>query len=263
MNRPLFRKRALVTGSTRGLGLATVCRLAADGCDVVVHGLGETAALEEIRVGLERDHGVRALSSGADLGNPAEIDGLITSTLSELGGIDILVNNAVVRHTAPVEEFTAEQWSESIAVNLSSAFHTTRLVVPDMKQRGWGRIINVSSIYGLRGAVNRVGYVTSKTGLIGLTRAVALETAANGITCNAVCPGTSVSPTHEEAIARLAVSAGVSREAAEAQALTGKQPTGRLISSEGVAGLIAFLCTDAAADITGAALPIDGAWSAG
>ena len=261
-HRPLSGKRALVTGSTRGLGLATVARLAADGCDVVVHGLGDSAALEAIRAGLERDHGVRAVSSGADLVNPADITSLIAATIGELGGIDILVNNAVARHTAPVEEFTAEQWDESIVVNLSSAFHTTRLVVPGMKQRRWGRIINVSSIYGLRGAVNRVGYVTSKTALIGLTRAVALETATHGVTCNAVCPGTSVSPTHQDAMARL-IATGLPHDVAEAQLLAGKQPTGRLISAEGVAALIAFLCTDAAADITGAALPIDGGWSAG
>jgi 3-hydroxybutyrate dehydrogenase len=251
-----------VTGSTRGLGLATVTRLAAGGCDVVVHGLGDETAIETIRSGLERDHGVRALASGANLVDPTAITTLIAATIRDFGGIDILVNNAVTRHTAPVEEFTGDQWNESIAVNLSAAFHATRLVVPGMKRLGWGRIVNVSSIYGLRGAVNRVGYVTSKTALIGLTRAVALETATSGITCNAVCPGTSVSPTHQEAITRLLESAGLSREAAETQMLTGKQPTGRLISAEGVAALIAFLCTDAAADITGAALPVDGAWSA-
>ncbi|HVG54340.1 MAG TPA: SDR family NAD(P)-dependent oxidoreductase [Vicinamibacterales bacterium] len=263
MNRPLSGRRALVTGSTRGLGLATVRRLAADGCDVVVHGLGDAEALETLRSGLERDHGVRVLSSGANLVNPADIANLITAAISELGGIDILVNNAVTRHTAPVEEFTPEQWDESILVNLSSAFHTTRLLVPGMKQQGWGRIVNVSSIYGLRGAVNRVGYVTSKTGLIGLTRAIALETAKSGITCNAVCPGTSESPTHEDAIARLSATADLSRDTAEARVLAGKQPTGRLIAERGVAALIAFLCTDDATDITGAVLPIDGAWSAG
>jgi 3-hydroxybutyrate dehydrogenase len=252
-----------VTGSTRGLGLATLTRLAADGCDVVLHGLDDDTALESIRARLERDHGVRVLSSSANLSDPAAIAGMIHTSLSVLGGLDILVNNAVARHTGRVEEFTTDQWNESVAVNLSSAFHTTRLVVPDMKQRSWGRIINVSSIYGLRGAVNRVGYVTTKTALIGLTRAVALETATDGITCNAVCPGTSVSPTHEEAIARLVDSAGITRAKAEMQILEGKQPTGRLISDEGVAALIAFLCTDAAADITGAVLPIDGAWSAG
>ena len=261
MQRPLTGKRALITGSTQGLGLATVCRLAADGCDVVIHGLDDSAALEAIRAGIERDHGVRAISSGADLRDPAAIASLIAVTLSSLGGIDILVNNAVARHTAPVEQFRPEDWNDAIAVNLTAAFHTTRLVLPGMKQRGWGRIINVSSIYGLRGATNRVGYVTTKTALIGLTRAVALETARDGITCNAVCLGTSASPVHEEAIAQMMANEGLSPVAAEMRFLAGKQPTGRLVSGEGVAGLIAFLCTDAAADITGAALPIDAGWS--
>jgi 3-hydroxybutyrate dehydrogenase len=263
MNRPLAGKRALITGSTQGLGLATAGRLAADGCDVVIHGLGNGTTLEAIRAGIERDHRVRALSSGADLRDPAAIASLIATTLSSLGGIDILVNNAVARHTAPIEEFTPDDWNEALAVNLSSAFHTIRLVLRGMKQRGWGRIVNVSSIYGLRGATDRVGYVTTKTALIGLTRAVAMETAKDGITCNAVCPGTSASPVHEEAIAQMMASEGLSPVAAEMRFLTGKQPTGRLISADGVAGLIAFLCSDAAADITGAALPIDAGWSAG
>ena len=263
MNRPLSGKRALITGSSQGLGLATAQRLAADGCDVVVHGLGDGVALETIRAGLEREHGIRALSSAADLRDPAQIVSVISDALNTFGTIDILVNNAVARHSAPVEEFTPDAWNEALAVNLSSAFHTTRLVVPGMKQRGWGRIINVSSIYGLRGATNRVGYVTTKTALIGLTRAVALETARNGITCNAVCPGTSASPVHEEAIAQMMANEGLSPVAAEMRFLAGKQPTGRLVSGEGVAGLIAFLCSDAAADITGAAIPIDAGWSAG
>src|SRR6185503_12473888 len=196
MSRHLAGKRALITGSTQGLGLVTANRLAADGCDVVIHGLDDGVALEAIRAGIERDHGVRAIASGADLRDPAAIASLITAAMDSLGGIDILVNNAVARHTAPVEEFTPDDWNTALAVNLSSAFHTTRLLVPGMKQRGWGRIINVSSIYGLRGATNRVGYVTTKTALIGLTRAVAMETASDGITCNAVCPGTSASPVH-------------------------------------------------------------------
>ena len=263
MPRTLTGKRALITGSTQGLGLVTANRLAADGCDVVIHGLDEGAALEAIRAGVERDHGVRAISSGADLRDPAAIASLISAALSSLGGIDILVNNAVARHSAPVEEFTPDAWNDALAVNLSAAFHITRLVVPGMKQRGWGRIINVSSIYGLRGATNRVGYVTTKTALIGLTRAVAMETAKEGITCNAVCPGTSASPVHEEAIAQMIANEGLTPVAAEMRFLAGKQPTGRLVSAEGVAGLIAFRCTEAAADITGAAIPIDAGWSAG
>jgi len=263
MNRSFSGKRALITGSTQGLGLAIASRLAADGCDVMIHGLEDAPALEAARAGLERDHMVRALSSGADLRHPAEIAEMITAAARSLGGIDILVNNAVARHTAPVEAFTPASWDESLAVNLSAAFHTTRLVVPAMKQNKWGRIINVSSIYGLRGAVDRVGYVTTKTALVGLTRAVALETAKDGITCNAVCPGTSESPVHHDAIARLIVSEGLSPVAAELQLLTGKQPTGRLISADAVAALVAFLCSDQAADITGAALPVDAGWSAG
>jgi 3-hydroxybutyrate dehydrogenase len=188
---------------------------------------------------------------------------MIATAGSSFGGIDILVNNAVARHNAPVEDFTPASWDESLAVNLSAAFHTTRLVLPAMKQNKWGRIVNVSSIYGLRGATNRVGYVTTKTALIGLTRAVALETAKDGITCNAVCPGTSESPVHHDAIARLIAAEGLSPVAAELQLLSGKQPTQRLISAEGVAAFVAFLCGDQAADVTGAVLPVDAGWSAG
>lgn len=263
MNRPLSGKRALITGSTQGLGLAIATRLAADGCDVVIHGLVDASTLDAVRAGIERDHAVRALSSSADLRRPAEIGDLIAATGRSLGAIDILVNNAVARHNAPVEAFTTADWDESVAVNLSAAFHTTRLVVPAMKQNKWGRIVNVSSIYGLRGAANRVGYVTTKTALIGLTRAVALETAKDGITCNALCPGTSESPVHHDAIARLIAGEGVSPIAAELQLLAGKQPTQRLISAQSVAAFVAFLCSDQAADITGAVLPVDAGWSAG
>ena len=263
MNRPLSDKRALVTGSTQGLGLAIAKRLAADGSDVVIHGLADASTLDAIRTGIEREHSVRVLSSSADLRRPAEIAELIGATGRSLGAIDILVNNAVARHNAPVEAFTTADWDESVAVNLSAAFHTTRLVVPTMKQTRWGRIVNVSSIYGLRGAANRVGYVTTKTALIGLTRAVALETANEGITCNAVCPGTSESPVHHDAIARLIAAEGLSPVAAELQLLTGKQPTQRLVSAQGVAAFVAFLCSDQAADITGAVLPVDAGWSAG
>ena len=205
---------------------------------------------------------MQALSSGADLRDPAEIAGLINASVSAFGGIDILVNNAVARHTAPIEDFQTDDWNEALAVNLSAAFHTTRLLLPSMKRNRWGRIVNISSIYGLRGAAHRVGYVTTKTALIGLTRAVAVETAKDGVTCNAVCPGTSESPVHEESIARL-VQEGLSRAAAEAQLLAGKQPTARLIAADGVAALVAYLCSEQAADITGAELPIDAGWSAG
>jgi 3-hydroxybutyrate dehydrogenase len=181
--------------------------------------------------------------------------------VTAFGGVDILVNNAVVRHAAPIDEFPPAGWDEALAVNLSAAFHTIRLTVPLMRRRRWGRIINVSSIYGLRGAANRAGYVTTKTALIGLTRAVALETIGDNITCNAICPGTAETPVHQLALSDL-IASGLSRPDAERRLLAGKQPTARFVSAASVAALMLFLCGTESADITGAALPIDGAWSA-
>ena len=186
---------------------------------------------------------------------------MVLAATDAFGSVDILVNNAVVRHTAPVEAFGVEQWDEGLAVNVSAAFHTIRLTVPRMKQNRWGRIINVSSIYGLRGAPNRVNYVTSKTALIGMTRAVAMETVGHGITCNAVCPGTAETPVHEATILKSMTTEGLSRGEAERRFFAGKQPTGRFIAAEHVAALMVFLCGPEAADITGAVLPIDGGWS--
>lgn len=262
MDRPLSGKCALVTGSTSGIGLAAAGQFAALGCNVVLSGLGDADAIVQARQQVER-HGGRVVHSDANLADPAQIQQLVTRAREAFGPIDILVNNAVVRHTGPVEAFTREQWDEAIAVNLSAAFHTTRLVLPSMKARRWGRIVNVSSIYGLRGAANRVGYVTTKTALIGLTRAVAMETVGEDITCNAVCPGTVETPVHQAAIATIASTHGVSRDEAVRQFLRGKQPTGRLITPESVAALIAFLCGPGSEHITGAVLPIDGGWSAG
>lgn len=261
MDRPLSGRCALVTGSTSGIGLATAERLAALGCDVVLSGLGAGDAVSAARERVAR-HGGRVVYSDANLADPARIQHLVTMALETFGTVHILVNNAVVRHTAAVEAFTREQWDEAIAVNLSAAFHTIRLALPSMKAKGWGRIVNVSSIYGMRGAPNRVGYVTAKTALIGLTRAVAMETVGRNITCNAVCPGTVDTPVHQATIASI-VSANVSREDAVRQFMRGKQPTGRLITPESVADVIAFLCGPGTEHITGAALPIDDGWSAG
>ena len=253
----LAGKHALVTGSTQGLGLAVARRLASAGCDIVLNGLADPAAAEELVRQIESDFGVRCIFSPADLRNPAAIEEMMA-----LGPVDILVNNAVVRHVALIETMAAEDWNQDIAVNLSAAFHTIRLAVPGMKARNWGRIVNVSSIYGLVGATERVGYVTTKTALLGLTRAVALETTGYDITCNAVCPGTSATPVHEANLEALRRSQNLDRVAAERQLLAGKQPTGRLVSPESVAALIASLCSPESRDITGAAIPIDGGWSA-
>ena len=260
MDRPLAGKCALVTGSTSGIGLAAAGRFGALGCDVVLSGLGDTDVVARARAHVE-SHGTRVVYSDADLADPADVQRLVTLALDTFGAVDILVNNAVVRHVAPVHEFTREQWDAALAVNLSAAFHTTRLALPSMKTRGWGRIVNVSSIYGLRGAANRVGYVTTKTALIGLTRAVAMETVGHNITCNAICPGTVETPVHQAAIASMMSMNDISHEDAVHQFMRGKQPTGRLITPESVADLIAFLCGPGSEHITGAALPIDDGWS--
>jgi 3-hydroxybutyrate dehydrogenase len=238
---PLGGKTALITGSTQGLGLAAAKRFKEAGCRIIDNGFAGGKYI------------------GADLRDAAGIEAMIQTA----GPIDILVNNAVVRHAAPIESFAPEKWAESIAVNLSAAFHTIRLALPGMKARGWGRIINISSIYGQRGAANRVGYVTTKTALLGLTRAVALEVVGTGVTCNAVCPGTTETPVHEATIEALMTSDGLSRDDAEKKFLAGKQPTGKIIAANDVAALIVFLCGPSSGDVNGSIFPIDAGWSAG
>jgi 3-hydroxybutyrate dehydrogenase len=254
-------KCALITGSTQGLGLAAAKRFAAAGCNIVINGFGDQQEIAALRAGIENEHGVRTMYCGANLAHVIEIERMIDASFETFGAIDILVNNAVVRYAAPVEQFPVGEWDLGIAVNLSAAFHTIRLALPAMRRRNWGRIINVSSIYGLIGGVNRIGYVTSKTALIGMTRAVALETRGHDITCNAVCPGTAETPVHISTIEKMMSAESLSRAEAEQRFLASKQPGGRFISAEDVAGMLLFLCGSESRDITGAALPIDGGWS--
>ena len=255
-------KCALITGSTQGLGYAMAERLAGEGCNVVLNGFGDSDEIERKRRRLEDGHGVRALHHGADLADPRQIADLVATALDAFGTVDILINNAVVRHFAPLEEFRTEDWDRALAVNLSAAFHTTRLVLPGMRKKNFGRIVNIASVYGLFGTVNRVDYVTTKTALIGFTRAVALEAAGQNITCNAICPGTSPTPAIEQRLAGEMARDGLSREHAVKAFMASRQPTGRFVAMEGVAALAAFLCGPAGVDITGAAIPIDGGWSA-
>jgi len=252
-------KWALVTGSTAGLGLALAESLAGAGANVVLHDLAEPhAARDSIR----SRFGIDAISVTADLTQRSAIEQMMDQLLGRLGAIDILVNNAVVRHFAPVEQFPPDRWDEALAVNLSAPFHLTRLALPAMKQRGWGRIINLASIYATRAVANRIDYVTTKTAILGMTRAVALETATTGITCNALCPGTLPTPAILSRIAATAGSKDVPVEQATRDFLGSRQPSGQFISTGNVGALVAFLCSPAGQDITGAALPIDGGWSA-
>jgi 3-hydroxybutyrate dehydrogenase len=253
-------KCALITGSVGGLGFAVAERFAVDGCNIVLSGLAGQDAISQAVSRIEA-HGVQVLYSSADLRHPAQIEQMYRAASESFGNVDILVNNAVVRCAAPVEEFPVAAWDEGISVNLSAAFHTIRLAMPGMKKAGWGRIVNVSSIYGLIGAANRVAYVTTKTALIGLTRAVAVEVLGSNITCNAVCPGSVLTPVHEAAIQKTMAERNLSREDAEKLFHAGKQPSGRFIAAEDVAGMISFLCGPGSRDINGAVLPIEGAWS--
>jgi 3-hydroxybutyrate dehydrogenase len=254
----LHGRRALVTGSTGGLGLAVAESLAAEGCEILLHGLLLPEEARATCVALAAAHDVAVSYHHADLADPVATAAMMRAA----GPIDILVNNAATRHFGPVDAMLPEHWDADLAVNLSAAFHTIRLALPAMRAKGWGRIVNMSSIYGLIGAVERVGYVVTKTALIGLTRAVALETARQGITCNALCPGTTLTPGIEARMRDSMASGGLDWEQAAARMLAGKQPTGRFVQVEAVAGLVGFLCSEAGRDMTGAVLPVDGAWSA-
>jgi 3-hydroxybutyrate dehydrogenase len=258
----LAGKCALITGSTAGLGLAIAEALAAQGCSIVLNGIASAEEAAAARQKLTSAFGVDAVYEKADLSQLAEIERLIGASLARFGSIDIVVNNAVVRHFAPLENLTPAEWDQSLAVNLSAPFHIARLVLPSMRARRWGRIFNLSSYYGSRGAENRIGYVTTKTALIGMTRAIALEADGHDITCNAICPGTLATPDIMARIAKLAAADGISEDDATRRYLAGRRPAGRFVGLESVGGLIAFLCSPAGRDITGAVLPVDGGWTA-
>jgi 3-hydroxybutyrate dehydrogenase len=255
-------KRALVTGSTQGIGLGIARALAAQGCSVMLHGLGEPGRLQALRDELAAAHGVAVHVHGADLCRVDQIEDLVQATNRALGGLDVLVNNAGIQYTAPVEAFPVERWDQVLAVNLSAAFHTIRLAVPGMRRQGWGRIVNTASAHGLVASVHKAAYVAAKHGLVGLSKVVALETAGSGITCNAVCPGWVRTELVEPQIAARAEALGVSLEEGARDLLAEKQPSRQFVTVEQIGSLVVFLCSDAAAQITGAALPVDGGWTA-
>ncbi|WP_123692950.1 SDR family NAD(P)-dependent oxidoreductase [Allostella humosa] len=258
----LAGRTALVTGSVAGLGYAMARGLAAAGADIVLNGLCAPDDGEAAAATLAGETGARVVFDGTDLARPAGIEAMMARAIARSGGVDILVNNAVIRHFQPIEAFSAAEWDASLAVNLSAAFHTVRLALPGMKARGWGRIINLSSIYGARGAENRIDYVTTKTALIGMTRAIAIETARTGITCNAICPGTVPSPAILDRIAVIARKEGIPQAEAERDYLAPRHPTERFVALESVAALVVFLCSPAGQDMTGGTVPIDGGWQA-
>jgi 3-hydroxybutyrate dehydrogenase len=255
-------RMAVVTGSTSGIGLAIARALAGAGCDVVLNGSRAAAEAEEVRAGIEAEFGVKALYARADMAKPDEIAAMIAQGLAVSGTVDILVNNAGIQHVAPVEDFPVEKWDQIIAVNLSSAFHGIRAVVPGMKAQRWGRIINVASAHALVASPFKSAYVSAKHGIAGLTKTVALELATFGVTCNCISPGYVWTPLVERQIPDTMKARGLSREEVVNNVLLAAQPTKQFATVDQVAALALFLCDDDASQITGANLSMDGGWTA-
>src|SRR6476659_576627 len=255
-------KTALVTGSTSGIGRAIARALAQEGANIVLNGFGDKAAIENIRSGIEKDFGVKARYSTADMTKPAEIADMVRSAEKEFGTLDVLVNNAGIQHVANIEDFPIGKWDAIIAINLSSSFHTIRAAMPGMKTRKWGRVINIASAHGLVASTQKVAYVSAKHGLVGLTKVVALETANNGITCNAICPGWVLTELIKQQIETRAKANNQTFDEAKVSLLSEKQPMLEFTKPESIGALTVFLCSDAAATITGSAYSIDGGWVA-
>ena len=255
-------KTALITGSTSGIGLATARTLAQDGANVSLNGFGDKTEIEKLRAGIEKDFGVKARYSAADMTKPVEIAEMVRAGEKEFGALDVLVNNAGIQHVANIEDFPVEKWDAIIAINLSSSFHTIRAAVRGMKACKWGRIVNIASAHGLVASVQKVGYVAAKHGLVGLTKVVALETANDGITCNAICPGWVLTELIKQQIETRAKANNQSFDQGKVALLSEKQPMLEFTKPESIGALVVFLCSDAAATITGSAYSIDGGWVA-
>ncbi|MGI9426982.1 MAG: 3-hydroxybutyrate dehydrogenase [Hyphomicrobiaceae bacterium] len=256
----LAGKVAIVTGSTSGIGLGIASALAEAGAHVVMNGLG-TEADNRAPIEAVKALGTNVAFSPANMLDPEQITGMVRTAEQDFGQVDILINNAGIQHVAPIEEFPADKWNAILAINLSSSFHTMQAVIPGMKARNWGRIINVCSAHSLRASPNKAAYVAAKHGLAGLTKVAALELALTGVTCNAISPGFVATPLVEAQIPDVAAAQGLSLEDAKAWILA-KQPSGRFATVEQVGALAAFLASDDAASITGSNYSIDGGWTA-
>ncbi|PZU11197.1 MAG: 3-hydroxybutyrate dehydrogenase [Sphingobium sp.] len=262
MSKSLAGKTALITGSTSGIGLAYAKALAGEGANVVINGFGDADAIEKERAGLESLSGGKALYSGHDLTKVDQIEAMMKEAADAFGGVDILINNAGMQHVAPVEEFPIDKWDLIIALNLNAAFHTTRLAIPYMKQKKWGRIIQTASAHSLVASPFKAAYVTAKHGLAGFTKTVALEVATHGITANCISPGYVWTPLVENQIPDTMKARGMTREQVMNDVLLAGQPTKEFVTAEQVAATALYLCSDVAAQVTGANLSIDGGWTA-
>ncbi len=255
-------KVSLVTGSTSGIGLGIARALAGAGSDVVLNGFGKPEEIEAVRDGVAKDFGVRVGYSGADMSNPESIAEMIATALHKFGRLDVLVNNAGIQHVAPLQEFPPAKWDAILAINLSSAFHTTRLALPSMILNKWGRIINIASAHGLVGSAYKSAYVAAKHGMLGLTKVTALEVAEEDITCNAICPGYVYTPLVEAQIEGQAKAHGIPRDQVIREVLLAQQPNKRFATVDELGAFAVFLASDAAASITGTSIAVDGGWTA-
>lgn len=257
----LAGRNAVVTGSTSGIGLAIAEALAAAGANIVINGLGSPQENEPVRKQVA-EAGTQVIFSGANMMRSEAINGMIEEARAKLGEIDIVVNNVGIQHVAPIEAFPEDKWDAVVALNLSSAFHTTRIVAEGMKQRRWGRIINIASAHSISASPYKSAYVAAKHGLVGLTKVVALELAEYGVTCNAVSPGYVLTPLVEKQIPDTAKARGITEEEVKRDVLLAAQPTKQFVTVEQVASMAVFLCSDAAAQITGSNISVDGGWTA-
>ena len=258
----LIGKNAIVTGSTSGIGLGIAEALAKAGANVMLNGLEDPDQIEATRAGLARDHGTTVLYSAANMMNRDEIAAMVETAREAFGSVDVLVNNAGIQHVAPIETFPPEKWDAIIAINLSAAFHGMRAVIPDMKERRFGRIINIASAHALVASPFKSAYVAAKHGIAGLTKTVALEVAEHGITVNAIAPGYVLTPLVEAQVSDTAKARGISEEEVKRDVLLAAQPTKQFVTVEQLGELAIFLYGDAAASITGTILPVDGGWTA-
>ncbi|CAN7348573.1 3-hydroxybutyrate dehydrogenase [Massilia sp. LjRoot122] len=258
----LSGKTALVTGSTSGIGLGIARSLAEQGANIVFNGFGDAQQIEKLYTDVGSEFGVQTAYHNADMSKPGEIEAMMRFAADKFGGVDILVNNAGIQHVATVDEFPPEKWDAIIAINLTSAFHTTRLALPGMKQKNWGRIINLASVHGLVGSAGKSAYVAAKHGLVGFTKVTALENATTGVTCNAICPGWVLTPLVQKQVDDRAARDGLSNDAARKALLAEKQPSGEFVTPAELGALAVFFCSPAGDQVRGVAWNMDGGWAA-
>lgn len=258
----LHGKVALITGSTSGIGLGIARGLAASGADIVLNGFGDTDVISKLKLDIVADFGVNVIYKNTDMSDAGQIEIMMADIQDELGAVDIVVNNAGIQHVAPIDKFPVAKWDAIMAINLTAAFHTSRLAIPGMRRKGWGRIINLASAHALVASPFKSAYVAAKHGLAGLTKTTALETAQDGITVNALCPGYVLTPLVRDQIPETAKVRGITEQEVVRDVLLGSQPTKKFVELDELAGFAVFLCSDHSGSITGAILPVDGGWTA-